>query len=357
MFTFAIYYCDMLYPIIKPLLFTLKPEDAHYTAMNALSKMAGVKPGALLLSMIYSGKSFDKSVEVAGITFPNQVGLAAGFDKDARWIDALSTLGFGHVEVGTLTPKPQSGNPEPRLFRLLKDEALINRMGFNNQGVEVAAARIQRAKADCIIGGNIGKNKVTPNEEAIADYAYCFEALYDQVDYFTVNVSSPNTPGLRALQEKEPLSALLKHLSMMRKEKVEKGKARRPLFLKIAPDLTPYQLTEIVEIVQESDFDGIVATNTTVERGGLNTQATELEQIGMGGLSGKPVRKRSTEVIEFLYKESQGRIPIIGVGGIFTAADAQEKLDAGASLVQVYTGFIYEGPGMVKAIKKGLYQK
>ena len=285
-----------------------------------------------------------------GLRFPNPVGLAAGFDKDARFTDPLACLGFGFVEIGTLTPRPQSGNPQPRLFRLPTDSALINRMGFNNGGVHAAAGRLgYRKERNLIIGGNIGKNKDTPNEQAVDDYEICFKELFPVVDYFVVNVSSPNTPGLRELQDREPLTKLLSRLQELNKEMGSK-----PLLLKIAPDLTDSQLDDIIAIVRDTGIQGIVATNTTIDRSTLKTPTTDVEAIGAGGLSGKPLRARATEVVKYLHQKSGGNFPIIAAGGIFTAADAQEKIDAGASLVQVYTGFIYEGPGIVKKICKGL---
>lgn len=285
-----------------------------------------------------------------GITFPNPVGLAAGFDKDARYVDTLACLGFGFVEIGTVTPLPQPGNARPRLFRLPKDRALINRMGFNNEGAEAAAARLKKRKSHLIIGGNIGKNKITPNENAIEDYAACFHTLYEVVDYFTVNVSSPNTPGLRGLQEKEPLRQLLLHLQKLNSQKP----LAKPVLLKIAPDLSHDQLDDIIEIIDETKLYGIVASNTTISREGLETPSDEVQSMGAGGLSGQPLQKRSTEIISYIHQKSEGRIPIIASGGIFSAEDAYEKLSAGASLVQVYTGFIYEGPGIAKHICKGL---
>ncbi|GAB2624752.1 quinone-dependent dihydroorotate dehydrogenase [Belliella aquatica] len=288
--------------------------------------------------------------EVFGLKFKNPVGLAAGFDKDAKLIDEMSMLGFGFIEIGTLTPKPQEGNPQPRLFRLPQDEALINRMGFNNGGVEEAVKRLKSRKSDVIIGGNIGKNKLTPNENAVDDYLICLEALHPFVDYFVVNVSSPNTPNLRDLQEKEPLKKLL----LAVKEANDKKEKPKPILLKIAPDLTNGQLDDIVEIVQETKIDGVIATNTTIDRSALQTDASQVESIGAGGVSGKVLATRSTEVIRYLADKSNRSFPIIGVGGIFTAQDAIEKLEAGASLIQVYSGMIYEGPSMIKRIKKGL---
>ena len=284
--------------------------------------------------------------EVFGLTFPNPVGLAAGFDKDARWVDELADMGFGFIEIGTLTPKPQPGNPKPRLFRLPEDMGLINRMGFNNEGVEMAVRRLKKRKSKVIVGGNIGKNKTTPNDMAISDYLTCYRSLYPVVDYFVINVSSPNTPGLRELQEKEPLKQLLRSIM----EENSNMPSPKPVLLKIAPDLNNEQLDDIVDIVNEVKIDGIIATNTTIARNGLVSDSVEIEKIGMGGLSGKPVKDRSTEVIGYIHEKSQGSIPVIAVGGIFSGQDALEKLEAGASLVQVYTGFIYEGPAIIKKI-------
>jgi dihydroorotate dehydrogenase len=306
-----------------------------------------------LLKRSYQKKSASLHRKLWGIDFPNPVGLAAGFDKDAKHIDALACLGFGFIEIGTLTPKAQDGNPAPRLFRLPTDKALINRMGFNNGGVDAAVLRLQQRKERIIIGGNIGKNKITPNEEAYKDYEYNVKALHAVVDYFVVNVSSPNTPGLRELQEKAPLMDLLHKVQAVNKALPNP----KPVLLKIAPDLTDTQLDDIIEIIAATQIDGIVATNTTIDRSLLQTPAAEVEAIGAGGLSGKPVTARSTEVIRYIHQKTNGTIPMIAVGGIFTAADAIEKLNAGASLVQVYTGFIYEGPGMVKRICNGLLQQ
>ena len=281
-----------------------------------------------------------------GLSFENPVGLAAGFDKDARWVDELSSLGFGFVEIGTLTPIGQPGNEKPRLFRLPKDHALINRMGFNNGGVLPAAERLKKRKSNVIVGGNSGKNKTTENDQAVSDYLICFEALYPHVDYFAVNVSSPNTPGLRALQEKKPLLEILLRLQEANASKVK----RKPILLKIAPDLTDDQLNDIIDIVKESKIDGVIATNTTIVRAPLKTSATEIEAIGAGGLSGLPLSNRSTEVIRYLKQKSGNAFPVIGVGGIHSPEDAVKKIEAGADLIQLYTGFIYEGPGLAKKI-------
>lgn len=285
-----------------------------------------------------------------GITFPNPVGLAAGFDKDAVLIDELATFGFGFIEIGTLTPKPQPGNDKPRLFRLPQDQALINRMGFNNRGVDAAVVKLRKRKSNVIVGGNIGKNKITPNEKAVEDYMYCFEALYPYVDYFVVNVSSPNTPGLRELQEKEPLKKLLNEVKALNRTK---GKPK-PILLKIAPDLNDAQLNDVVEILLETSTDGVIATNTTISREGLTTDKEYVSSIGNGGLSGRPLTNRSTEVISFLRGKLGKNYPIIGVGGIMSPEDALVKLKAGADLIQIYTGFIYEGPGFVKRINRAL---
>jgi dihydroorotate dehydrogenase len=306
-------------------------------------------PGAL--SLVGGARPPQKAaVEVMGLHFPSPVGLAAGMDKDAKHVDALSALGFGFIEIGTLTPVAQPGNDQPRLFRLPADRALINRMGFNNGGAQAAAERLRKRTSRIIIGGNIGKNKITPNEEAVHDYLSCFETLFEHVDYFAVNVSSPNTPGLRALQEKEPLLQLLNTLQAANNKKAK----RKPILLKIAPDLTDEQLNDIIDIVRESKIDGVIATNTTIAREPLTTSKNEVESIGAGGLSGKPLTKRSTEVIRYLKEKSNNAFPVIGVGGIHTAQDAIEKLQAGADLVQVYTGFIYEGPGIAKKICEGI---
>lgn len=335
---------------IKPLFFCLPAERAHYTAMSMLRIACRIPGVSGMLKRMYSTNDERLRRTLFGITFDNPVGLAAGFDKDARWVDELSALGFGFIEIGTLTPKAQPGNDKPRLFRLPKDEALINRMGFNNGGAQAAAERLRKRTSRVIVGGNIGKNKTTPNEEAVNDYLSCFETLFDHVDYFAVNVSSPNTPGLRALQEKEPLLQLLNTLQQANNSKSK----RKPILLKIAPDLTDEQLNDIIDIVRESKIDGVIATNTTIAREPLQTSKQEVESIGAGGLSGKPLTHRSTEVIRYLKQHSNNTFPIIGVGGIHTAQDAIDKLNAGADLVQVYTGFIYEGPGIARAICTGL---
>ncbi|MEY3399125.1 MAG: dihydroorotate dehydrogenase [Bacteroidota bacterium] len=337
---------------IKPVFFLFSPERAHYLAMDALSFALSIPGMRYLFRRWYCIEDKRLHTHLFGLDFPNPVGLAAGFDKDARWTDDLETLGFGFIEIGTVTPLPQPGNDKPRLFRLPADEALINRMGFNNEGSKAAALRLKKRKSRIIIGGNIGKNKVTPNEDAVNDYIRSFHDLQDVVDYFVVNVSSPNTPGLRALQEKEPLVQLLVSL-MNENKKLDKPK---PILLKIAPDLTEHQLDDIIEIVQTSGIAGVIATNTTISREGLRTDEAEVKHIGAGGLSGKPVTDRSTEVIRYLKQKSNAAFPIIGVGGIHNAQDAIDKLNAGASLVQVYTGFIYEGPAIASNINRGILQ-
>jgi dihydroorotate dehydrogenase len=325
------------------------PEKSHHLVMGVL-KFAGKIPGKLwALHLFFGVRSRDLEVEVAGIRFPNRVGLAAGFDKDAIAFRELSALGFGFIEVGTVTPEPQTGNPQPRLFRLPADQALINRMGFNNSGVRAMAQRLAHNKGRVIIGGNIGKNKLTPNDAAVDDYLNCFRELRDLVDYFVVNISSPNTPGLRELQDKEPLIHLLNAIM----EENRKAK-QKPVFLKIAPDLTNEQVDDIVQIVRETQLAGVVVSNTTLSREGLRTPLRDVESIGAGGLSGKPLLNRSTELVRYIKSKSEGRFAIIASGGIFSSDDAIAKLMAGADLVQLYTGFIYEGPGLVKRILKAL---
>ncbi|WP_428225496.1 quinone-dependent dihydroorotate dehydrogenase [Flavobacterium sp.] len=340
----------------RPLLFRFDPENVHHFSFSTIRFINAIPGVSSLIRSMYQVNDKRLEREVFGLKFKNPVGLAAGFDKDAKLFNELSNFGFGFIEIGTLTPKAQEGNPKKRLFRLLEDAAIINRMGFNNGGVDEAVIRLQRNKG-VLIGGNIGKNKVTPNENAVEDYKICFEALYDYVDYFVVNVSSPNTPGLRELQDKEPLTNLLRTLQELNFKKYvgveDMQGAVKPILLKIAPDLTNDQLLDIIEIVKDSKIAGVIATNTTISREGLQSA----NKIETGGLSGKPLTKRSTEVIRFLSEKSNKAFPIIGVGGIHTAEDALEKLEAGASLVQLYTGFIYEGPALVKAINKKILEK
>lgn len=334
--------------LLRPVLFKFDPEKIHHFTFSLVRftyKIPGIRQ---LLNSFYEVHSPLLETEVFGLKFKNPVGLAAGFDKDAKLYKELSNLGFGFIEIGTLTPKAQEGNPKQRLFRLREDSAIINRMGFNNGGVLEAVERLRKNNG-VLIGGNIGKNKVTPNEEAVSDYEICFDALYDVVDYFVVNVSSPNTPNLRALQDKEPLTQLLQTLQQKNQLKPK----QKPILLKIAPDLTDEQLLDIIDIVKETGISGVIATNTTISREGL--QSANREE--MGGLSGKPLGKRATEVIRFLSEKSNKSFPIIGVGGIHSADDALEKLEAGASLVQLYTGFIYEGPALIKQINRKIIQK
>jgi dihydroorotate dehydrogenase len=335
-----------MYSIVKFFLFFLNPEKAHHFSASFLKiilKIPGIKE-ICRKKFINTDKRLE--VKIFGLTFSNPVGLAAGFDKNATLYKDFENFGFGFIEIGTTTPLPQSGNEQPRLFRLIEDEAIINRMGFNNDGAKIIASRLKNRNSKLIIGGNIGKNKSTSNEDAKNDYLICFNQLFDVVDYFVVNVSSPNTPNLRDLQEKEPLKELL-NLLMFENAKKEKSK---PILLKIAPDLTNSQLDDIIEIVSETRIDGVIATNTTISRENLKTSKEIVKKIGIGGLSGKPLTKRSTEVIKYLAQNSNYSFPIIGVGGIHSAKDAIEKLDAGASLIQLYTGFIYEGPALIKKI-------
>lgn len=332
--------------VVRRILFYFDPEKVHHFTFALIKGMMKVPFVPGLVSSIFKIEAPSLERNLFGLHFKNPVGLAAGFDKNAVLFDEFSHYGFGFVEVGTVTPKPQPGNPKKRIFRLKKDEALINRMGFNNDGVDAVVERLRKRKSGVIIGGNIGKNKVTPNEKAIDDYLICFEKLFDVVDYFVVNVSSPNTPNLRALQDKEPLTALLQTLQDKNNEKQHP----KPILLKIAPDLTDSQLLDIIEIVNTTKIAGVIATNTTISREGLRSEHKE----EIGGLSGKPVKDRSTEVIRFLAEKSGKSFPIIGVGGIHAAEDAKEKLAAGADLIQLYTGFIYEGPGLVKRINQSL---
>ncbi len=343
-----------MYNFIKSILFLWSPEKAHRITMKLLTLAHNLPGGKWLLEKLFCNDSSNSRIEIAGITLKNGVGLAAGFDKDAKYIDILASLGFGYIEIGTLTPKAQPGNDKPRLFRLKKDEALINRMGFNNGGVDEAVERLKKVKSDIIIGGNIGKNKITPNDDAFSDYAYCFEKLYNHVHYFVVNVSSPNTPGLRELQEKPALKKILTGLQNMRAEYIKNGQATKPIFLKIAPDLTHSQLDDIIDLALEINLDGLVATNTTISRDGLITSDSELLSIGNGGLSGKPLKKSSDEVLKYLSENLQNKVPIMGVGGIHCAQDALDKINLGAKAVQIYTGFIYSGPRLVKSCVRAI---
>lgn len=338
-----------MYELIKPLLFQFDPENIHYAVTGGLRRANRIWGVKAIFKNLYQLEDKRLEREVMGLKFKNPLGLAAGFDKNASMIEELAEFGFGFIEIGTVTPLPQPGNEKPRMFRLPQDNALINRMGFNNQGVDVVAARLKQVnRKGLIIGGNIGKNKLTPNEDAVNDYIKCFDRLFDVVDYFVVNVSSPNTPGLRELQEKEPL----KHILNTLQQRNNKNDISRPILLKIAPDLTNSQLDDIIEIVKETKIAGVIATNTTISRDDL--LSSENLKKESGGLSGKPLTIRSTEVIRYLSEHSNKSFVIIGVGGIHSPQDAMEKIKAGASLIQIYTGFIYEGPGLVKRILKGL---
>ena len=363
-----------MYKLLRNILFLFPTEWVHYFSMNCLKLLCSVGLFRKLTAFLFTPAVTQLSkTKIGNHPLKNKVGLGAGFDKNARYLRELECLGFGFVEIGTVTPLPQDGNDKPRLFRLPSDKALINRMGFNNDGVKVIVERLKKWKESqkmgvrthdsrpdsyrdtthhlsLIIGGNIGKNKITPNEEAWKDYEICFKELHAYVDYFVVNVSSPNTPGLRELQEKESLRKILMHLQM-----INNGKAQsKPIFLKIAPDLTQEQIDDVIDLALEIKLDGLVATNTTISRSGLTTHDSQLTSIGAGGLSGLPLKDRSTEIVQYISKKSNGKIFIIASGGIFTGMDAKEKLSAGASLVQVWTGFIYEGPGIVKKICRSL---
>ncbi|MGK2860535.1 MAG: quinone-dependent dihydroorotate dehydrogenase [Chitinophagaceae bacterium] len=354
-----------MYNVIRRILFFFPPESVHYFSMNFLKLLCSVRIIRKFISLTFSVKGTRLRKTEFHLDFRNPVGLGAGFDKNARYLRELEALGFGFIEIGTVTPQPQTGNKKPRLFRLPKDKALINRMGFNNDGVNVIAERLKNwmESSDAelnsksanrnprlIIGGNIGKNKITSNEDAWKDYEICFKELHPYVDYFVVNVSSPNTPGLRELQEKESLRKILRHLQM-----INNGKAiSKPILLKIAPDLTQEQIDGVVDLAIEIQLDGLVCSNTTISRNGLITSKDEIQKMGAGGLSGKPVKARSTAIINYIHQRTNGEIPLIASGGIFTAEDAKEKLNSGASLVQVWTGFIYEGPRIIKKICKEL---
>lgn len=361
-----------MYRFLRSLFFLLDAERAHYLAMGFLKRLCSISLIQRSLKKRFAPRAIP--VKKFGLLFKNPIGLGAGFDKNAVYLRELETLGFGFVEIGTVTPKPQSGNETPRLFRLPKDNALINRMGFNNDGVEVIAERLRQwrngngsqlvvngakdsvnrqpstVNNKMLVGGNIGKNKTTPNEEAWKDYESCFAALHPYVDFFVVNVSSPNTPGLRELQEKESLKKILTHLQTLNGQQL----FQKPILLKIAPDLTLPQLDDVINLAIEIKLDGIVATNTTISRENLQTSTSELQTIGAGGLSGKPLQQRSSEVVRYLAEKTGGALPVIGSGGIFTATDAQEKIQDGAQLLEVWTGFIYEGPAIVKNICKHL---
>ncbi len=340
-----------MYQLIRKILFLFDAEKVHYFAMDWLKFISRLPFAKIILKRIFTPA--DYPVHILGLQFRNPVGLAAGFDKNAKYLNELSLLGFGFVEIGTVTPLPQNGNDKPRLFRLPKDKAIINRMGFNNDGMYAIASRLKNFKEtnkELIIGGNIGKNKITPNEEAWMDYEKCFLTLFDVVDYFVVNVSSPNTPGLRDLQQKDALKKILTHLQELNLKK----KKTKPILLKIAPDLNQHDLDEIIDLCLEIKLDGLVATNTTISREGCNSDSNEIEKIGNGGLSGRPLFQKSTEVLTHIHKKTEGAIPVIGSGGIMNAEEAKIKLASGAKLIQVFTGFIYTGPSIVRKIIAGV---
>ncbi len=338
-----------MYKLIRPILFKLSPETIHHLIIYLL-KIVGHIPGMkCLLSKIFSYKDPSLEREVLGLKFPNPIGLAAGFDKNAEVYKELGSLGFGFVEIGTVTPKAQPGNPKPRLFRLPSDKAIINRMGFNNNGVNNAVNNL-RNKGKIIVGGNLGKNTLTSNENAPADYLKIFRQMYEYVDYFVINVSCPNVKSLGDLQQKDSLTSILNGLFDFRRGQNQ----YRPILLKISPDLSWSQVDDIISILSETALDGVVATNTTTSREGLISSDESVTAIGNGGLSGKPLTERSLEMIKYIHQKTNGSYPIIGVGGIMTPQDAKNMLDAGASLVQVYSGFIYEGPYLVKKICKFL---
>ena len=344
-----------MYPLLRSIFFCFPPEEAHHLAMSLLQKTNSISVLRKLLANYFTVDSPSLSKEVFGLHFANPVGMGAGFDKNAEYIKELHTLGFGFVEIGTVTPVGQPGNDKPRIFRLKEDKALINRMGFNNEGVNAVANRLialrEKENSLPVIGANIGKNKVTPNEDAWKDYIKCLHGLYEGADYFVVNVSSPNTPGLRALQEKDALKQILSSLI----NEIQAKNIKKPLLLKIAPDLTEPQVDDVVELSLSLPLDGLVVSNTTIERDPLpKTTKKLIENIGSGGLSGKPLLQRSNELLQYISKATNGSIPLIGSGGIFTGEDAKQKLAAGASLVQVWTGFIYEGPAIARNINKYL---
>jgi dihydroorotate dehydrogenase len=339
-----------MYTLLRSLLFLLPAESAHHFTLGMLKIACKIPFGKSALRALFDSENPSSQKELFGLQFKNSVGLAAGFDKNAKYIDELACLGFGFIEIGTVTPIAQEGNPLPRLFRLPKDKAIINRLGFNNDGLDAVIERLKKRKSTIIVGGNIGKNKLTPNDKAVDDYVICFKKLFDYVDYFVVNVSSPNTPNLRALQEKDKLFEILNTLQELNRKKSKP----KPILLKIAPDLNRAELDDVLSVVLESQIAGLISSNTTIDRGGLLTTDAEIEKIGNGGLSGLPVLQKSNEVLAYLQQNNSTGIPIIAVGGISKAGDAVEKINLGAEMVQVYTGFIYEGPGLIKAINKAL---
>ncbi|RAL20209.1 dihydroorotate dehydrogenase (quinone) [Lujinxingia litoralis] len=342
-----------MYRAVRGVLFGLDAEQAHYLVMGAWSRLMRPAPIRELAQRALRVDDPRLGQKLWGVHFANPVGLAAGFDKDARWVNALGALGFGHVEVGTVTALAQAGNPRPRLFRLTEDEALLNRMGFNNGGSQAVARRLEELRVEPVLGINIGKSKVTPLDRAREDYATTLRELHRFADYLVVNVSSPNTPGLRSLQEKAPLRELLGSLQALNAS-LSEGTRRTPLLVKMAPDLGEGAIDDVLEVVAEVGIDGVVATNTTISRQGL--RAPGVEELGAGGVSGRPLARRSREVIGYIYRRTRGEVPIVGVGGIFDAEDALEALEAGASLVQVWTGFVYEGPLMVRRMQLELLE-
>jgi|TARA_B110000459_G_scaffold7430_1_gene7707 dihydroorotate dehydrogenase len=339
-----------MFKLIRSILFLMPAETAHHFTLNTLKLLCAIPMVKPILSWINQANNDTKSKNVFGLNFKNVVGLAAGFDKNAKYIDELAALGFGFIEIGTVTPLPQEGNPLPRLFRLPKDEAIINRLGFNNDGLDAIVERLKKRRSTILIGGNIGKNKITPNKNAVDDYVICFNKLFDYVDYFVVNVSSPNTPNLRELQEKKQLFNLLNTLQELNNSR----KAAKPILLKIAPDLNEHELKDILWVVKESGIAGIISSNTTIDRSNLRSNAQKVKEIGAGGLSGKPVLNKSNAVLHYLNKNKAANLPIIAVGGIHSASDAVGKLNAGADLVQLYTGFVYEGPQLIRSIRKAV---
>jgi dihydroorotate dehydrogenase len=342
-----------MYSLLRNILFNFDAEGVHDFSMNALHIATRFDVIKKQLAQSYQFDHPSLNTNVFGLSFKNPVGLGAGFDKNALYVKELETLGFGFVEIGTVTPKPQPGNEKPRVFRLPDDKALINRMGFNNDGVKTIAARLRATRRNIIIGGNIGKNKATDNNYAWKDYDVCFNELFDCVDYFVVNVSSPNTPGLRELQEKSFLEKILAHLQQINQGRINS----KPLLLKIAPDLTVGQLDDIIDLSQKIGLSGLVATNTTISREGLKTDEETIQKIGLGGLSGKPVKEKSSKIVRYIRKQTNGTLPVIASGGIFTGEDAAEKFKAGASLIQLWTGFVYEGPAVVQNICKHLVKQ
>ena len=335
------------YKFLRNFLFLFNPESVHHFSFSFI-KIIMFFPIKNIIRYLFTlnHKSLEK--EILGLNFSNPIGLAAGFDKDAKLFDELQCFGFGFIEIGTVTPEPQDGNPKPRLFRLKKDEAILNRMGFNNDGLELVVSRLRRKSSNLIIGGNIGKNKTTPNSDAINDYCICFEKLFDYVDYFVVNVSSPNTPNLRELQKAEPLLKILNKLQQLNSKKIK----RKPILVKISPDISFEQLDSLIDTVNKSKIDGIIATNTTISRDNLNYEKNKIDNLGNGGISGKPLTQKSNEIIRYIRKNTRKGFVIIGVGGILNGDDALEKIRAGADLLQIYTGFIYKGPSLIKNISK-----